>query len=71
MTVPDLTRLAAEAAHQQQNPLGVMVNIRAQDGSTQQVPVVVGIFLMLGDLSANLNRVASQLEQLAVTNIVK
>ena len=71
MTVPDLTRLAAEAANQSQNPLAMMVNIQQPGGVSQQVPVVVGIFLMLGDISANLNRVASQLEQLAVTNIVK
>ena len=66
--VPDLSRIVDEATRAQQQ---VMVTINSPDGRSQTVPVDVGIFMMLGDITANLARIATGLEQLVVQNAVQ
>jgi hypothetical protein len=67
--VPDLGRII-EKAQGPQDPWGFIVTVNGP-GGPQQMPVSVGLFVMLGDISGNLAKTNELLEQLSVALAVK
>lgn len=63
--VPDLGRLAAQAAAGPPDPLGAMVRVNTPAGP-QQVPVTVGIFVMLDVVASELQKLNKLIEQIAL-----
>ena len=67
--VPDLARIAAEAQRGAQDPWALMVGLPDGKGGQQNVPVPVGIFLMLDALAAQVKRLADTIEAIGVNQI--
>jgi hypothetical protein len=59
--VPDLGRIV-EQATKPQDPWALMVGVPGPAGQ-QQLPVTIGIFLMLDAIASRLERIAIALEQ--------